>query len=127
VWLSGRDLPPTLQLNQAIANAVVSAHHAHVGRGPSSARAFYHQDMLVVAMRNGFGPSERLLIADGQHEAVHEMRRHLHQAMRPELVEAVESLTGLRVEAALSAIHIDPDLVVQMFVLDSSLTNEPDS
>ena len=41
--------------------------------------------------------------------------------MRPELVEAVESLTGRKVLAALSTSEVDPDVAAEVFVLDACI------
>jgi uncharacterized protein YbcI len=62
--------------------------------------------------------AERSLARDGRNEAVLRTRRELHAAMRPSLVAAVESVTRRRVAAVLSDHSIEPDLVVEVFVLD---------
>jgi uncharacterized protein YbcI len=112
---------PEQRLNQAIANAVAAIYHAHLGRGPRTARAFRQQDLIVVLMHDGFGPSERLLIDEGREQAVLDLRRQLHEALRPRLVEAIEDVTGQRVAADMSAMHISPDLAVEMFLLEGSV------
>jgi hypothetical protein len=49
------------------------------------------------------------------------LRHQLHEVMPDPLMHAVEEITGCRVDAAMSATHIDPDLAAEMFVLDRSL------
>jgi len=115
------------RLNQEIANAVVRTHHDHLGRGPSKARAFYNHDMIVVVLRGIFSASERSLIAHGNQAAVQKLRQEARTAMRPDLVHAVEALTGLNVDAFMSATHINPDITVETFVLDHPLPSESPS
>jgi uncharacterized protein YbcI len=46
------------------------------------------------------------------------MRRQLHRAMRADLVEAVEAVTGRRVLPFLTDSQLTPDIAAQMFVLE---------
>jgi uncharacterized protein YbcI len=49
------------------------------------------------------------------------IRRHFRDLMRTELMDAVEALTGCGVLALVSDNSIEPDLAVELFVLDRSL------
>jgi hypothetical protein len=46
------------------------------------------------------------------------MRQLYQDAMRGEFTEAVERLTGRSVVAFISGNHVDPDIAVEMFILD---------
>jgi uncharacterized protein YbcI len=106
------------QLNAAIARAVVRIHRDYVGRGPTKAQAFFRGNVVVVVMHDVMTRAELTLVADGQDDAVRKMRRGFQNAMRAELSGAVEQLTGSKVEAFLNDNHIDPDIAVEVFVLD---------
>jgi hypothetical protein len=56
------------------------------------------------------------------------MRRSFQQAMEDEFRQVVEKATGRRVIAYMSSIHVDPDLAVEIFVLegDSPADVEPE-
>jgi uncharacterized protein YbcI len=110
------------ELNHAIAHAVVRGHRRFIGRGPVKAQAFYRHNIIVVVMRDALTQTEQSLVADSQQDAVFELRRGLHQVMHGPLVRDVEAITGHRVEASMSATHVDPDLAAELFVLDHSLT-----
>jgi uncharacterized protein YbcI len=126
--MAGQDQRPTGgQLNQAIANAVVRGYHRYVGRGPTRAQAFYRHDIIVVVMHDTLTTAERRVAAAGRGDAVLEMRRNLNLTMRAELAEAVEELTGCRVEAVMSANSIEPDLAADLFVLDRPVPGEDPS
>jgi Na+-translocating membrane potential-generating system (MpsC) len=53
------------------------------------------------------------------------MRRSFQQAMEQEFRDVVEEATDRKVIAYLSSIHVDPDLAVELFVLEP--TAEPAS
>ena len=72
-------------------------------------------------MQGTMTTADRSLAANGQSEAVLQVRRRLQRAMREELSAAVERLTGCRVIAFLSDNHIDPDVASEIFVLDRSV------
>ena len=46
------------------------------------------------------------------------MRRSFQQAMEAEFRRVVEEATGRKVIAYMSSIHVDPDLAVELFVLE---------
>lgn len=114
----GPGQPTGGQLNSALANAVVRVHSRHVGRGPTKARAFYRDNVVVLLLEDAFTAAERSLIASGNGELTVAARTHLHDGMRSDLVFAVEALTGSNVIALMSSTSIEPDMVSQVFVLD---------
>jgi uncharacterized protein YbcI len=108
-------------LNESIADAVVRSHTRCVGRGPQRALAFYRGNVVVVVLQGTLTRGELSLAADGRHDAVMRIRRQFRDLMRTELMEAVEALTGCGVLALVSDNSIEPDLAVDLFVLDRSL------
>jgi uncharacterized protein YbcI len=116
------------ELNAALARAVVRCHNEQLGRGPTRARAFYRDNVIVVMLQNALTKAERSLAASGKTDAVHQMRAAFQDAMRPDLVATVEELTGCKVEAYMSTNHLDPDYAAELFVLDRPVagdTGEP--
>jgi uncharacterized protein YbcI len=111
-------------LNQAIADAVVRSHTRCVGRGPRRAVAFYRDNMVVVVLQGTLTKGELSLAADGRHHAVMRIRRQFRDLMRTELVEAIEALTGCGVLAVVSDNSVEPDLAVELFVLDRSVDDD---
>ena len=113
------------ELNSAIANAVVRIHRDHAGRGPATAHAFYRHNIVVVMVGDAMTTGEHSLVAAGNLATAVQMRREFQEAMRADLVVAVEELTGCVVVALLSDNHIDPDLGVEVFVLDRWVSGPP--
>jgi uncharacterized protein YbcI len=106
------------ELNAAIARAVVRIHRDYVGRGPTKAQAFFRGNVVVVVLQDVMTTAEKTLVADGQSEAVLKLRHSFQIAMRGELSDAVERLTGCKVDAFMNDNHIDPDIAAQVYVLD---------
>jgi uncharacterized protein YbcI len=115
------------ELNAAIARAVVSYHHEHLGRGPTKAQAFFSRDVVVVMLGDGLTATERTLASVGRGDAVLEMRQALRDTMREQLVSKIEALTGCKVLALLSATHLEPDVAADIFVLDRPIAGEPEA
>jgi uncharacterized protein YbcI len=116
------------RLNKEIANAVVRWHKRFLGRGPTRAQAFFRHNIVVVVMEASLTEAERRLAREGANgrAAVLEIRNRYEETMRSDLVQAVEALTGSRVEAFMSSHHIDPDLAANLFVLDRPVASEPE-
>lgn len=112
------------QLNERIATAVVRAQKGLLGRGPTRARAFFRHNFVVVVTEDALTVGERMLADGGEHDAVLWMRQRYQEAMRAELVGAIEELTASKVEAFMSGNHIDPDLTFELFVLDRAVPGE---
>ena len=113
------------RLNQDIANAVVRCHKRLLGRGPMKAQAFFRNNFVVVVLETAMTEAERRLAENGDRDSVLEMRQLYQQAMRDDLVAAVEQLTARKVEAFLTANHIAPDVATHVFVLDQPVAGEP--
>jgi uncharacterized protein YbcI len=105
-------------LASALANAVVQATREYTGRGPTRARASLYNDTVVVVMQDTLTKGERSLVDSGKTSMVIDMRRCYQIAMKDDLVERVEGLTGRKVLAFMSDNHIAPDMAVEVFILE---------
>ena len=68
---------------------------------------------------------EETLIREGNPEPVYQMRRSFQAAMEDEFRSVVEQATGRRVIAYMSQIHEDPDMAVEIFVLEPEAIESP--
>jgi uncharacterized protein YbcI len=112
-------------LRSTISNAVVKTFSEFTGRGPTRARTHIVDNLVVCLLEDTLTKGERSLVADGQNEDVRFMRRRFQDGMRRMLCDSVETLTGRRVVAMMSDNHIDPELSVEVFVLDGAPGNGP--
>jgi uncharacterized protein YbcI len=100
------------KLLSEITNRIVALMREHYGRGPIKAKAY------VRVLGDCMTPIERTMIEGGESERVLEIRRDLQRLMRTRYGEVIEELTGRKVLAFLSQAHIDPDLTIEMFLID---------
>jgi uncharacterized protein YbcI len=101
-----------------ISTGLVQLHSRYYGKGPTKAKTHFVNDTVICILRGGFTTVERTLIDTGQVEPVMQMRHGFQQAMENEFRTVVEEVTGRKVIAYMSTVHIDPDLAVELFVLE---------
>ena len=103
----------------AVGTALTRLHRENYGRGATTTRTIYQGDHLVAVLEDIYTPVERTLIDAGDWEQVKSTRQSFQMAMRKPFTDAVEEITGRRVVAFLSQSHLDPDLSVEVFVLEA--------
>jgi uncharacterized protein YbcI len=101
-----------------ISTGLVQLHSRYYGKGPTKAKTHLVDDAVVCILRGGFTTVERTLLDTGEVESVYQMRRSFQQAMEENFRLIVEEATGRKVIAYMSSIHVDPDLAVELFVLE---------
>jgi uncharacterized protein YbcI len=101
-----------------ISTGLVQLHSRYYGKGPTKAKTHQVNDTVVSILKGGFTRVERTLVDTGQVESVYQMRRSFQQAMEVEFRQVVEDATGRTVIAYMSSINIDPDLAVEIFVME---------
>jgi uncharacterized protein YbcI len=106
-----------------ISDGISRLHHDHYGRGPNSVRTVIGHDHVITFLEDIYMPVERTLVAAGETQAVIETRLAFQRAMKAMFTECVEQATGRKVRAFLSQVHIDPDISVEIFVLEPDVEN----
>jgi uncharacterized protein YbcI len=104
----------------SVTKELVRLHSEYYGKGPTKARSYVVSDTVVSILEGGFTTVEATLIAEGNALAVHEVRRSFQAAMEGRFRAVVEGATGRRVIAYMSQTHTDPDLAIELFVLDGT-------
>jgi uncharacterized protein YbcI len=110
------------ELNAAITREVIRVHNESHGRGPKKAFSFHNGNVLTTVMEEVLTAAERRLADSGEREAVLNMRSLYQRSMEPALKKAIEEVTGRKVLALMSDNHLEPDMAVEVFILDSALT-----
>jgi uncharacterized protein YbcI len=104
----------------SISTGLVRLHSRYYGKGPTKAKTYLVSDTVVCMLRGGFTTVERTLIDEGNVDAVYQIRRSFQQAMEEHFTTVVEAAMGRKVIAYMSQIHQDPDIAVEIFVLEPS-------
>lgn len=103
-----------------ISTAMIQAQKKFFGKGPTSAKSYMLDDMLIIVMRGGFTTAEQTMLEFGQEDMVRSFRQLFENEMTSRLHEMVEELTGRKVLTYQSQILFEPDVVVEMFLFDSA-------
>ena len=117
------------RLADAISNIVVKALARTTGRGPTQARTTLGDNGVFVVLHDGLTVGERTLAAAGQGQAVLDLRRRWQGVMKADISREIEDLMGRKVIGFMSDNHIDPDLAVEVFVLEPlpSTSEDPEA
>jgi uncharacterized protein YbcI len=101
-----------------ISTAVVQLLHEYTGRGPTKAKTSINEDVVTVLLADTLTKGERKLVDNGLSERVLQLRHDYQLTMRDELVAIVERQLDRTVIAFMSQNHIDPDLALEVFILE---------
>jgi len=101
----------------AISDGMVALLKEYYGVGPSQAKSYYHDDLVVCLLRGGFTRVEQTLLEGGRTSAVIQQRMEFQEVMRERFVAVIEEATGRRVVGFMSGNQQDPDMICEVFVL----------
>ena len=101
----------------AISDGLVALLKEFYGRGPTQAKSYYQDDLVVCVLRGGFSRVEQTLLDGGRGEAVIQQRMEFQDVMRHRFEEVVERATGRKVVGFMSGNQQDPDLMCEVFIL----------
>jgi len=104
----------------AISNAFVQLHRRSRGKGPTKAKTYVLDDMVLCVLEGGALPLEKTLHERGNRTLVHEVRDALHAAVRDECRAIIERETGRRVKTVLSQFDPERDIECKVVLLDSA-------
>jgi uncharacterized protein YbcI len=100
----------------AISREVVGVYSEYYGRGPTKAKTVWREDVVTCVLEDAFTRAERVLVDGGRFEQVRVNRQAFQDAIEPLLREALEKVTGRRVDSCLSQIN-DKGVAIEVFVL----------
>jgi uncharacterized protein YbcI len=101
-----------------ITNRIVAFMREHYGRGPIKAKTYVLDNLIVCVLSDGFTAIERTMMEGGEPDRVLDMRRDFQRLMKQRYSGMIEELTGRRVLAFLSQAHVEPDLTIEIFLMD---------
>jgi uncharacterized protein YbcI len=105
-------------LRSDISTALVGLYKEHFGKGPTRCQTYLEPDLVVVILGEGYTAGEQTLFDAGRWYEVRQARQIWQDSMQELFVTAIEELTGRKVSAFLSANRQDPDMAVELFVLE---------
>ena len=101
----------------AISDGIVALLKEFYGRGPTRAKSYYNDDLVVCVLRGGFSRVEQTLLDGGRGAAVIQQRMEFQELMRERFEAVIERATGRKVIGFMSGNQQDPDLMCEVFIL----------
>ena len=101
----------------AISDGLVGLLKEFYGHGPTRAKAYYQDDLVVCVLRGGFSRVEQTLLEGGRGSAVIQQRMEFQEVMRDRFTNVIENATGRPVIGFMSGNQQHPDLMCEVFIL----------
>jgi uncharacterized protein YbcI len=111
------------QLAAAVSNAVVGIHSKHYGKGPTKAKTYLVDDVVITVMQDVFTTVERTLIEHDKGDLVREVRTAFQFTLRDEFMQAIHAIVGRDVRGFISQIDCSADIAVEVFLLADGVTD----
>ena len=109
-----------------ISAEIVRLQAEYYGKGPTRARTYIVEDLVVVVLEETFTRAERTLVERGEREAIQHIRRRFQQQMAESFIGVVEQATGRKVRTFLSDTDVDEDVSVETFLRADERTDMSD-
>jgi uncharacterized protein YbcI len=104
----------------AISDGLVALLKEFYGRGPTRAKSYYSDDLVVCVLRGGFSRVEETLLAGGRGAAVIDQRMAFQDLMRHRFEQVIADATGREVIGFMSGNQQGPDMMCEVFILAPS-------
>ena len=116
--VDGPDELSRTSLRNAISNAMARIKREYYGKGPARTRTFVYGRIVISVLDDVLTPVELTLKEAGRSALVRRTRLTFEDIMTKTFTGQVEHLTGARVLAYHSQMVFDPDMAIEVFVLD---------
>jgi uncharacterized protein YbcI len=111
------------EMRATISTEIVRLQAEYYGKGPTKAKTYISEDVVVVVLEESFTRAEKTLAARGERDTIQQIRRRFQQHMAENFTSVVEQVTGRKVRAFLSDTDIDQDVSVETFLLADGRTD----
>jgi uncharacterized protein YbcI len=110
-------------MRATISREMVRLQAEYYGKGPTRAKTYIVDDLVVVVLEESFTRAEKTLAERGEREAIQHIRRRFQQQMAESFKSVVEQATGRKVRVFLSETDIEQDVSVETFLLAEERTD----
>jgi uncharacterized protein YbcI len=114
------------EIRATISREIVRLQAEYYGKGPTKARTYINDDVVIVVLEETFTRAEKTLVQRGEGDAIQHIRRRFQQQMAENFIGIVEQATGRKVRAFLSDTDITQDVSVETFLLADDRTDMTD-
>jgi uncharacterized protein YbcI len=106
------------ELLAAVSRSLVRLHKECYGKGPTRARTYASENLVVYILEGGLTKGERTLRDHGHEDAVQDQRQLFQEVLRKRFVETVEGLLGRKVLTFISGVDAQTETSAEVFVLE---------
>ena len=110
-----------------ISDGMVALLKDYYGVGPTQAKSYYQDDLVVCVLRGGFTRVEQTLLDGGNGKAVIEQRMAFQEVMRERFQAVIQHATGRAVIGFMSGNQQNPDMICEVFVLSPTTLVDEDA
>lgn len=122
------DLPTRGQLERRISQEIQAFYRYHLGHQPSKVTCQFFSEKLAIVIEDSVTSTEQILLDDGQHKLVEEVRFNLDNMIQPQLKKLVEEITKLQIVDILHDITLKTGCTgIIMIFTDSPRVKNPRS
>ena len=114
------------EVRATISKEIVRLQAEYYGKGPTRAKTYIVEDLVVVVLEESFTRAEKTLAERGEKDAIEHIRRRFQQQMADDFTSVVEQATGRKVRVFLSETNVDHDVSVETFLLADERTDMTD-
>ena len=111
------------EMRAMISKEIVRLQAEYYGKGPTKAKTYIVEDLVVVVLEETFTRAEKTLAERGERDAIQHIRRRFQQQMAENFTSVVEQATGRKVRTFLSETDIETDVSVETFLLAEDRTD----
>jgi uncharacterized protein YbcI len=111
---------PGASLRADISGRIAALYREHYGQGPEKIKTYIQDDTVLCVLRGGATQFEKTLSTTGDEATVRAVRSAFQELLANPFTVAIQELTGRRVEAYFSGNSHDPDISVEVFVLEQN-------
>ncbi|MGI8559689.1 MAG: Na-translocating system protein MpsC family protein [Solirubrobacteraceae bacterium] len=104
----------------AVSDGMVALLKEFYGHGPTRAKSYFQDDLVVCVLRGGFSRVEQTLLDGGRGTAVIQQRMEFQEVMRDRFTDVIAQATGRPVIGFMSGNQQNPDLMCEVFILGPS-------
>src|SRR5947207_2514798 len=95
--MAERDRSSLGEMRATISNEIVRLQAEYYGKGPTRAKTYILEDLVVVVLEESFTRAEKTLAERGERDAIEHIRRRFQQQMADAFTSVVEQATGRKV------------------------------
>ena len=111
------------EMRATISKEIVRLQAEYYGKGPTRAKTYIVEDLVVVVLEESFTRAEKTLAERGERDVIEHIRRRFQQQMADSFTSVIEQATGRKVRAFLSETNIEQDVSVETFLLAEERTD----